>query len=79
MPGFDRTGPSGQGPMTGRGLGRCNPNTRDIPADIANNQDYRDNPLGRGFGRGFGRGRGFGGGGRGMAWRRGNGFRGGGW
>jgi len=23
MPGQDQTGPSGQGPMTGRGLGRC--------------------------------------------------------
>ncbi len=23
MPGFDRTGPSGQGPMTGRGFGPC--------------------------------------------------------
>lgn len=23
MPGFDGTGPRGQGPMTGRGLGRC--------------------------------------------------------
>lgn len=25
MPGYDRTGPTGQGPQTGRGLGRCNP------------------------------------------------------
>ncbi len=25
MPGFDRTGPVGQGPKTGRGLGKCNP------------------------------------------------------
>ncbi len=23
MPGYDRTGPAGQGPMTGRGLGPC--------------------------------------------------------
>jgi len=23
MPGFDRTGPSGQGPLTGRGFGPC--------------------------------------------------------
>ena len=23
MPGFDRTGPTGQGPRTGRGLGQC--------------------------------------------------------
>ena len=25
MPGFDRTGPRGLGPMTGRGLGTCSP------------------------------------------------------
>lgn len=23
MPGFDKTGPDGKGPMTGRGLGKC--------------------------------------------------------
>jgi len=23
MPDFDKTGPQGQGPMTGRGMGRC--------------------------------------------------------
>jgi hypothetical protein len=25
MPGFNQTGPGGQGPMTGRGMGKCNP------------------------------------------------------
>ena len=25
MPGIDRTGPAGQGSMTGRRMGRCNP------------------------------------------------------
>ena len=43
MPGLDGTGPWGMGPMTGRGLGLCNP--------------Y--GPFGRGWwwrGRGFGRG-----------------------
>lgn len=25
MPGFNQTGPAGQGPMTGRGMGKCNP------------------------------------------------------
>ena len=45
MPGFDGTGPSGQGPMTGWGAGRCAGNA---PAP------------GAGFGRGLGRGRGFG-------------------
>jgi len=43
MPGQDRTGPLGQGPMTGRGLGPCG----------------RGLARGRGFGRGMGRGLGF--------------------
>ena len=45
MPGGDRTGPQGQGPRTGRGLGDCAPT---------------DQPrLGFGFGLGRGRGRGW--------------------
>lgn len=28
MPGFDKTGPAGQGPMTGGGRGLCNPQNR---------------------------------------------------
>ncbi len=40
MPRFDRTGPQGQGPMTGRGMGPCG-------GGMA---------YGRGFGRGMGRG-----------------------
>jgi len=40
MPFGDRTGPMGQGPMTGRGLGFCGQ---------GGNRAY-----GRGFGRGFG-------------------------
>ena len=43
MPGFDRTGPAGQGAMTGRGLGPCG----------------RGLACRRGFGRGFGRGIGY--------------------
>jgi hypothetical protein len=46
MPGFNQTGPSGRGPMTGRGRGLCN-------AGI---------PSGADFGRGMGFGRGFRGG-----------------
>ena len=38
MPGLDRTGPMGQGPLTGRGFGPCG----------------RGLGFGRGFGRGFG-------------------------
>jgi hypothetical protein len=44
MPGFDKTGPQGQGPMTGRGMGRC--------------RKGRGMGMRMGFGRyrGFGRG-----------------------
>ena len=40
MPGYDRTGPSGQGPMTGRGLGACGGGMQ--------------RGFGRGYKRGFG-------------------------
>ena len=52
MPGFDRTGPWGEGPMTGGARGYCNPG-------LAGN---RFPMFGRGRGRGRGRGirRGFG-------------------
>jgi len=51
MPGFDRTGPRGEGAMTGRGQGRCNPDGASFGAG---------NPVGRGSGQGRGRGRGLG-------------------
>jgi hypothetical protein len=56
MPGFDRTGPVGQGPMTGRGLGLC---TGAVRPGTGYGYGFG---YGRGFGRGFGRGmgRGFG-------------------
>lgn len=57
MPGGDRTGPVGAGPMTGRGAGFCA--GYGAPG-------YANPGFGRG-GMGFGHGRGFGGGGRG--WR----------
>lgn len=50
MPGGDRTGPSGQGPMTGRGLGYCAGN------DMAGYEE-RPGGFGRGRRRAFGRGR----------------------
>ena len=51
MPGYDRTGPMGAGPMTGGARGRCNPATvGPIPADTG------------GYGRGLGLRRGFRGG-----------------
>jgi hypothetical protein len=46
MPQGDRTGPNGQGPMTGRRMGYCSGNN--VPGCINS-----------GFGRGMGRGRGF--------------------
>lgn len=41
MPGFDRTGPFGEGPRTDRGMGCCGSESR-----------YMNNSVGRGFGRG---------------------------
>ena len=60
MPGFDRSGPMGQGSQTGRGMGKCNPDTP------STDQYY-------GFGRGTGCRRGFGAGfgGAGRGWGRG--------
>ncbi len=56
MPGGDRTGPMGMGPMTGRGAGDCS----DVPtAGNANNvpgRGFARGRGGRGFGRGLGRG-----------------------
>lgn len=70
MPGRDRTGPQGRGPLTGRGAGPCNPNFDD--AEFAGYGFGRGWQGGRGGGRG-GRGRGWGGGrgrGRGWGWGR---------
>ena len=58
MPGFDGTGPWGEGPMTGGARGLCN----------TAGAEYRP-----GYGRGFGRGRGFGYG-RGFGRGRGYGY-----
>lgn len=60
MPGGDRTGPMGMGPMTGRAAGYCAGYA--VPG-------YANAVPGRGYGMGFGRGRGRGGG----AWGRGGG------
>lgn len=55
MPGGDRTGPNGMGPMTGRAAGFCTGNP--VPG-FANSMPGRGFGFGRG--RGFGRGLGFG-------------------
>ncbi|MFZ2631981.1 MAG: DUF5320 domain-containing protein [Desulfosalsimonadaceae bacterium] len=53
MPGFDRSGPMGNGPMTGGMRGYCNPAAAGYRASF---------PGSQGFGRGAGPGRGFRGG-----------------
>lgn len=52
MPGYDKTGPMGRGPMTGRGAGYCRPGE-----DEDRPRDYGRPFFGRGRGP-FGRGRG---------------------
>ena len=61
MPGLNKTGPSGQGPLTGRRMGQCAGNEND------------NTGFGRGMGRGSRGGR-FGGGGRGQGQGSGRGF-----
>jgi len=65
MPRFDGTGPRGDGPRTGRGLGNC----KDDEVKTSSKTQETDVPPRRGFGfglgLGFGRGRG-----RGFGWRR---------
>lgn len=34
MPGFDRTGPHGEGSMSGRGLGKCNSNKQNSDEEV---------------------------------------------
>ena len=51
MPGGDRTGPAGMGPMSGRAAGFC------AGYDVSG---FANRPIGRGIGRGFGRGFGVG-------------------
>jgi len=76
MPGFNQTGPMGQGPMTGRRMGRCtdygaiHKNQKTTPPDNQN-EDQPENFHGRRFGFGYGRG------GRGRGMGRQNRFRGG--
>ena len=65
MPGGDRTGPMGMGPMTGRAAGYCAGYS--VPGYVNPVSGRGGFGYGRGGGRGFGRGRG---------WGRGFGFRG---
>ena len=57
MPGFNRTGPMGTGPMTGGARGRCNPATAGSIPPCSGGYGYgRGLGLRRGFWGGFGRG-----------------------
>jgi len=53
MPGYDRRGPNGEGPKTGRGLGRCGTNREVVETEI---HDSRPRRLRDGSGRGSHRG-----------------------
>lgn len=65
MPGFNGTGPSGQGARTGGGFGYCPPAAGASPVNYGSRAAYG---VGRGgFPFGGGRGRAFGGG-RGLRW-----------
>ncbi len=60
MPGFNRKGPDGEGAMSGRGRGRCNPSNResnnlDAPAGAEMNAPFRQG-AGRGMSQGQGQG-----------------------
>ena len=70
MPGLDRTGPMGAGPMTGGAKGRCNPATAGMTPTYEGGYGYgRGLALRRGFRGGFSLGMGFGRGfGRGYRW-----------
>ena len=79
MPNFNQTGPNGQGPMTGRRMGRC---TGNVPANENPNRTAGARPgtsenvppaesINQPVGMGMARRRGFGGGGGGRGRGRG--------
>ncbi len=59
MPNFDRTGPEGQGAMTGRRAGLCNPRNKNLSREelMEEKQDDIRPRYGRGLARGFRGGR----------------------
>ncbi len=56
MPGLDQKGPIGQGPMTGRRMGRCS-NYGSASAKETKDENRRENYPGKFQGRGLGFGR----------------------
>lgn len=78
MPCFNQTGPMGQGPMTGRRMGRCTDfGAKASPENSGSDNQANENIPGRPFGRGRGMGMGWGRGGQGFGNGRQNRFRGG--
>ncbi|MCF7936023.1 MAG: DUF5320 domain-containing protein [Synergistales bacterium] len=57
MPGYDSTGPEGQGPKTGRGAGRCGGNSPDSVPPVGTARRGRGRGAGRRRGAWQGRGR----------------------
>jgi len=70
MPVLNRKGPNGYGPMTGRKMGRCNPEnkgkTDDEIIQSNSNSSQSDQRMGPGRRRGMGKGKGLG---KGMRFR----------
>ena len=69
MPAGDGTGPTGKGPLTGRGLGKCVVSEEEFNKNW--NKRFNGRSYGRGLSKGFGRGfqvGGRGGGGRRRFW-----------
>lgn len=62
MPGLNRKGPNGEGAMTGRRMGRCNPENRGKTVEeIAQNREMateKGKGLGLGLGHRYGTGQG---------------------
>ncbi|MDK2954798.1 MAG: hypothetical protein PWQ57_294 [Desulfovibrionales bacterium] len=56
MPGFDGSGPNGQGPMSGRGMGYCAAGAGREPGFGRGRGCGRGRGLGQGQGQGLGRG-----------------------
>jgi len=70
MPGLNRKGPNGEGAMTGRRMGRCNPMNKGKTDDEILQNRTPSESLGQGIGQGMGRGFGQGlGKGKGMRFR----------
>jgi len=53
MPRLDKTGPEGEGPLTGRGLGKCS--KKDFEEKVKRYVRRGKRGRGRGRGRGFGK------------------------